>query len=452
MKESKPSKKWLIYLIFGGFLVEMARFLIKLAGGSKSLKENFKDFINEEKREVNELKNGQESFKKYCQDSCSLFVDYFVPSNCNDYRPKFLRTKSLVIILVAMVAMKVFVTSYLFFIYPNEAQMESQMTAEILKFTNEDRVKDGLEPLNLNSTLNAAALAKAEDMGLNNYFSHYGPDGKKPWEWINRAQYSYVLAGENLGMNFSTAKAVHDALMDSPSHRQNILNEKYTDVGLAVISCTIDGQKTNVLVEMFGKRGEQNLAVDAKASATIAGTTQKAEVPIKSTTTQILGAVKETKQTVKSNDTETAAPVAKETREIDSTTNFTSQAETKLAKLVPQQQAPVADVIPVDNNASIVAGIEKDSEKNINNEVKFVAPVKEKRIGFATSIVKTSKTIYLVTLTLMAAALLVNIFVRFTVQHKPIIIQTMIVILLIAGIATTKWHILESIGGYIKIL
>ena len=449
MNDKKSSKKWLIYLILGGFLIELFRFLYRLFGSSEAIKKNLKDFVKEERREVNELKSGQESFKKYCQDSCSLFVDYFVPSDCNSYRPKFLRPKSLIIILIAMVAMKIFVTGYLFLIYPNEARMESQMTAEILRLTNDDRIKNGLAPLNLNSALNIAAMAKAEDMGAKNYFAHYGPDGKKPWEWIDRSQYSYVLAGENLGMNFSSANSVHTALMDSPTHRHNILNDKYSDIGLAVISCTIDGEKTNVLVEMFGKQSTKNLATETKATTIAANetTSKNTETTNNIATTQVLGTTKTTEPPRANSEVKPVAPI---TKEIAQATNFTSKTEIKSAELVPQKSTEET----VSNDAIAVANTneEKINEESINQEVKFIAPVQNKRIGFATTIVKASKIIYLVTLLLMVAALLVNIFVRFKVQHKPIIIQTLIVILLIAGMATVKWHILENIGEYITIL
>ncbi|HOZ56307.1 MAG: Cysteine-rich secretory protein family protein [Parcubacteria group bacterium ADurb.Bin316] len=451
MDNKKSNKKWLIYLILGGFIIELLRFLYKLLGGQEAIKKNWKDFIKEEKREINELKTGKESFKEYCRDSCTLFVDYFVPSDCNDYRPKFLRPKSLVIVLVAMMAMKFFVTGYLFLIYPNEARMESQMTAEIFRLTNEDRIKNGLTPLSLNASLSVAALAKAEDMGLNNYFAHYGPDGKKPWEWIDRSQYSYVLAGENLGMNFSTANSVHVALMESPSHRQNILNEKYTDIGLAVISCTIDGQKTNVLVEMFGRQSATKLALEVKPASAATEITPKNEIPTTNTTTQVLGTDKTASEQKNEKKEPEVKPAAPETKEIAQATHFTSQTEAKEVELIPQ--AP--ETLPADNDAidaNFVASIEIDNEANLNNEVKLIAPVQEKKIGFATGIVKTTKIIYLSVLSLMIIALLINIFVRFKVQHKPIIIQTMVVILLIAGIAATKWHILESISGYIKIL
>ena len=88
--------------------------------------------------------------------------------------------------------------------------------------------------------MSASALAKAEDMAINNYFAHYSPNGKKPWDWINRDNYAYLFVGENLAINFTSAEAVHEALMNSPTHRQNILNEKSME-GLSPQSWTSFG-------------------------------------------------------------------------------------------------------------------------------------------------------------------------------------------------------------------
>lgn len=432
MNNKKDSKKWLIYFILGGFVVELLRFLYKTVLSNKVIKDNVDDFIKEEKREIAELRTGQENFKKYCQDSCSLVVDYFIPHECNDFKPKILRTKSLVIILVAMFAFKVALAGYLFIIYPNEAQMAEQMANEVLQLTNADRVKNGLQPLTLNPTLVAAAQAKADDMDAKDYFSHYGPDGKKPWDWINRGQYAYILAGENLGMNFATADAVNTALMNSPSHRHNILNDNYKDIGIAVISATIDGQKTNLLVEMFGKEAGENLAVQSKAVATIAGTTPANPSPAK-TKTKVAG-------------TAVTKPVAPSvTKEIAQADNFTSHTEVKSATLIAQSQpkvnTPTVDVVKSDVSLS-----------DLNNQTQQVALVPDDQVGSAAILIQTSKIVFAVVLTLMVIALLLNIFVRFTVQHKPIIIQTLVVILLIAGMTLIKTNLLESIGHYIVIL
>jgi hypothetical protein len=440
MTNKKGSKKWILYLILGGFLIESFRFLYKLFGAPVT--ENIKDFVKEEKREINELKSGQESFKKYCHDSCSLVVDYFVPSGCNDFKPKILRTKSLAIILILLVMMKVFVTGYLFLVYPNDAQMQSDMSAEILKLTNDDRIKNGLAPLVINPILNSAAQAKADDMGAKDYFAHYGPDGKKPWDWIDRNQYSYILVGENLGMNFSTANAVHTALMASPSHRKNILNAKYENMGIAVISCVIDGQKTNVLVELFGKERTKTLAVKVD-KATISGTT------VINTNKEKISAPKVLSVTT------TTAPistkVAVKTEPVKPTSNVNPQATNiKAAELV--EEPVVAEVVPNEDTEAVLTSETVNNDTNLNNEVKFVAPVPERKIGFATNIVKTSKIIYLTVLLLMVAALLVNILVRFKIQHRTVIIQTFCVILLIAGLLTTNFHILERASDLIAII
>jgi hypothetical protein len=440
MNNKKGSKKWILYLILGGFLIESFRFLYKLFG--VPVTENIKDFVKEEKREINELKNGQESFKKYCHDSCSLVVDYFVPSGCNDFKPKILRTKSLAIILIMLVTMKIFVTGYLFLIYPNDAQMQSDMSAEILKLTNDDRVKNGLAPLVINPILNSAAQAKADDMGVKDYFAHYGPDGKKPWDWIDRNQYSYILVGENLGMNFSTANAVHTALMASPSHRKNILNAKYEDMGIAVISCVIDGQKTNVLVELFGKERTKTLAVKVD-KATIAGTTAINTNKEKISAPKVLSV------------TTTTAPistkVAVKTDPVKPTPNASPQA-TNIKSAELTEESVAAEIMPNENTEAVLTSETVNNDTNLNNEIKFVAPVPEKKIGFATNIVKTSKIIYLTVLLLMVAALLVNILVRFKIQHRTVIIQTFCVILLIAGLLTTNFHILERASDLIAII
>ncbi len=328
-----------------------------------------------------------------------------------------------------MFALKVAVAGYLFVIYPNEAQMAEQMANEMLQLTNEDRVKNGLQPLTFNTALTAAAQAKADDMGAKNYFAHYGPDGKKPWDWIDRSQYPYILAGENLGMNFATADAVNTALMNSPSHRHNILNDYYQDIGIAVISATIDGQKTNLLVEMFGEEAGKNLALESKTAATIAGTTPTNTAATK-TKTKVAGAV----------STKPVTPTV--TKEIAQANNFTSRTEIKSAELVAQAQPQISASV-VNNDVNMA---------NINNQIQRVAPAPDKQIDFATILIKTSKIIYLVVLILMVIALLLNILVRFTIQHKPIIIQTLIVILLIAGMMVIKTNILESIGHYIVIL
>ena len=134
---------------------------------------------------------------------------------------------------------------------------------DIIIFTNEDRKNAGLNELIPNEVLSKAAEMKANDMIGNNYFAHTSPSGVDPWHWFGEAGYDYRYAGENLAMDFSSAKSVNDAWMKSESHKENILSPKYTEIGVAVRKGIIDSKETQIAVQLFGAReaGEQEAAI-----------------------------------------------------------------------------------------------------------------------------------------------------------------------------------------------
>lgn len=183
----------------------------------------------------------------------------FLPTVKNDYKPKVLRPKHLGSIVAFLLIVKVLSILLLFFLYPDFANMSVDVHSRIIELTNQSRTESGLHKLNIDSELSRAAQAKAEDMILNNYFSHDTPSGKKPWQWIDKNNYDYSNAGENLAMNFNSADIAHLALMQSPTHKKNILNPKYKDIGVSVLTGEIDNRKTMILVEMFGKRKDENI-------------------------------------------------------------------------------------------------------------------------------------------------------------------------------------------------
>lgn len=138
----------------------------------------------------------------------------------------------------------------------------SDITAEnIIGLTNASRTGTGESILAANSKLSLAAKAKAEDMLAKNYFSHTSPEGVMPWKWIDGESYDYGYAGENLAMDFQSAEKMEDAWMKSPTHRANILNEKYKDIGVAVKAGSINGSETILAVVMFGSGDKNNLSV-----------------------------------------------------------------------------------------------------------------------------------------------------------------------------------------------
>ena len=124
---------------------------------------------------------------------------------------------------------------------------------KLYQLVNEQRQKNNLSPLVLNSSLSLAAQKKAENMFRENYWSHYSPDGKTPWDFILGTGYKYEYAGENLAKNFLFSNGVVDAWMNSTTHRENLLKKEYTDVGYAIVNGVLNGEQTTLVVQEFGK-------------------------------------------------------------------------------------------------------------------------------------------------------------------------------------------------------
>ncbi len=155
---------------------------------------------------------------------------------------------------------------------------------EIVETTNAYRQENGLSELSFDPTLSQAAKEKAEDMFADDYWAHVSPDGTKPWSFITQSGYDYVYAGENLAKDFQKSEAVVVAWMESPSHRQNILNEKFKDIGIAVVNGTLDGYETTLVVQMFGRRPPD---LSAEASAKAGALAEGGQAPTNQVATQI---------------------------------------------------------------------------------------------------------------------------------------------------------------------
>ncbi len=176
----------------------------------------------------------------------------FLPTEKNNYRARLLHHDILASFLVLALLLNFIVKAK-----PKAAQVlgfATDITVDkLLYYTNQERIKHGLQPLKLNEKLSKAAKMKALDMFTKNYWAHYAPDGKTPWDFILQAGYEYEYAGENLAKNFMFSKDVVDAWMKSPSHRENILKKEYTDIGFAVENGILQGEETTLVVQLFGK-------------------------------------------------------------------------------------------------------------------------------------------------------------------------------------------------------
>ncbi|MSU60627.1 MAG: CAP domain-containing protein [Candidatus Staskawiczbacteria bacterium] len=125
---------------------------------------------------------------------------------------------------------------------------------KVLAETNIQRYNNNmLPPLVENAKLIAAAQAKAEDMLKNEYFEHISPSGVNSGQLVRSFGYEYMTMGENLIRgNFSGEKELVQLWMASPGHRANILNTRFTEIGVAVAKGTYKGQTVWIGVQEFG--------------------------------------------------------------------------------------------------------------------------------------------------------------------------------------------------------
>jgi uncharacterized protein YkwD len=124
--------------------------------------------------------------------------------------------------------------------------------ANLIELTNQVRAVKELSPLVPNEQLRNAAMSKANDLIKNNYFSHNSPKGKAFNIWIEDAGYEYQIIGENLATGYDTNRDAMKAWMDSPTHRENILNNKYREIGIYIINKESDNKDQTLIVQIFG--------------------------------------------------------------------------------------------------------------------------------------------------------------------------------------------------------
>jgi len=136
--------------------------------------------------------------------------------------------------MVAIIAAGIFVNSLLN--HPSAVLGEQSNLSQysLLETTNENRAANERTGLVLNTQLQQAAQAKANDMVTKDYWAHTTPSGEQPWKFITAAGYQYQAAGENLAFGFDSAESLAKAWMQSSEHRANLLGSSYSQVGFGV--------------------------------------------------------------------------------------------------------------------------------------------------------------------------------------------------------------------------
>jgi uncharacterized YkwD family protein len=112
------------------------------------------------------------------------------------------------------------------------AQPAGNFIGEVVTLTNQARQKNGLGPISADNALQKAAQMKSEDMSKNNYFSHTSPTYGSPFQMLKDLGIEYRVAAENIAAGQKSPEEVVTGWMNSPGHRQNILNKDITHIGV----------------------------------------------------------------------------------------------------------------------------------------------------------------------------------------------------------------------------
>lgn len=98
------------------------------------------------------------------------------------------------------------------------------MASEVLRLTNIERAKEGIQPLKYNKTIQDAAMIRAKEISVK--FSHERPNG---------TSYKTILGcvnGENIAMGYGDAESVVEGWMNSSGHKVTMLDNRYQYLGV----------------------------------------------------------------------------------------------------------------------------------------------------------------------------------------------------------------------------
>ncbi len=139
-------------------------------------------------------------------------------------------------------------------IYPGDKVVVPLMTDvktvenEVVQLVNAERAKYGMPALQMDWQLARVARLKSMDMRDRNYFAHESPTYGSPFMMIKQFGISYTAAAENVASGQMTAVQVVASWMNSPGHRQNILNRDFTWIGVGYAA---GGQYRHYWTQMF---------------------------------------------------------------------------------------------------------------------------------------------------------------------------------------------------------
>ena len=127
-------------------------------------------------------------------------------------------------------------------------------TNDIVVLVNAARKEVGASKLSINSKLMESAMLKAQDMKEKDYFDHVTPEGLDMSYFVNASGYNFSTIAENLAEGYFSAQSVHDAWMNSPGHKENVISADFEEIGVAVVEIEREDRVSFLSVQHFGTK------------------------------------------------------------------------------------------------------------------------------------------------------------------------------------------------------
>ncbi|MDA8611308.1 CAP domain-containing protein [Candidatus Pacebacteria bacterium] len=335
--------------------------------------------------------------------------NYFIPHEGNDHKPHSLREKSIIYFLVIALVFELGFLSILF--SPLASSFKDNLAAilpqVLVLATNEERQDRNLGMLNTNEKLVLAAQLKADDMAEREFFAHVNPDGNQPWYYIQQAGYEFDAAGENLAVNFIDSDDVHRAWMKSPTHKANIVQNKFTEIGIATSRGRYEGKDVIFVAQFFATPKTQETNIKKQDTNNI----QIAKTPTTPTPTD-----NDTK------DQEEVVLAIPDTEIEDDSQILGAETESEVEIYAEIEDSPKED------------DITEQSEEIDKFDKLFSSP--RSIITFVISLI----------FIIVALALILKVFIKINIQHKQLIVYGVLLILIAISMLIFNEQIIVYMG------
>lgn len=305
--------------------------------------------------------------------------------------------------MVALLLIEAVFLVQILILWPLTGIFSSILPDVLVDLTNGNRAQNNISSLKVNSLLEQAALLKAQDMAVKGYFAHISPEGVEPWYWLAKVGYQYSGAGENLAINFSDSIDIENAWMNSPGHRANILDNRFSEIGIATIKGSYQGKETVFVVQFFGRPQIQTAQTPASTKSPSPGAS--------------------------------ATPSAKPSRSATPLPTILSSPSVAPEVMAVNNQSADAIFIASGTVASAV-------EPNVESR-----SVTADKVSFWQRLVSMPKTatniIYVAIAAIFLAALALKIFVKIKIQYPKLIFNGLILLFVIISIFYLNYIIIE---------